>query len=130
MQPLALTAVLAVLPTYVHQLDLRCDCSGLVLRMLQRFPRLDSVQLGGNAAFADWRGAGPIAAKLQGQLTIDCRRAGGTGIFLDDELESPPEGLPEALPHTAGLHCLALDGCFDDKAAALCSALPALHSLR
>ena len=130
MQPLALTAVLAVLPTYIHQLDLRCDCSRLVLRMLRRFPRLDSVQLGSSAAFADWRGAGPMAANLQGQLTIDCRRAGGTGSLLDDELASLPTGLPEAPPHSAGLHCLVLDSCFDYEAAVLCSAPPALHTLK
>ncbi|PRW18384.1 2-polyprenyl-6-methoxyphenol hydroxylase [Chlorella sorokiniana] len=132
-QPFALTAVLAVLPSHVRQLHIECDCNGLVLRMLQRFPRLEGLELGGNAAFADWRGAGPVAAKLQGGLTINCRRAGGTGHHLDDELENFPVGLPQALSwassHATALHTLVLDSVFDAEAAAFCSALPAIRIL-
>ena len=126
---MALTVVLAVLPTAVRQLEIQCDCTGLVLRMLQRFTMLEGLLLGGNAAFADWRGAQPVSAKLHGQLRIDCRRPGDPGYYLSEELESLPEALPQALSAAASLHSLEMDTDFDEKAAAVCTALPALHTV-
>lgn len=129
-QPLAQTAVLALLPAGVRALDLQCDCRGLVLRMLRRFPCLQELVLGGNANFADWRGAPALAPKLRGQLTIDSRlRRTVHGYDTDEEVCEVPGAILAAVPQAAGLHSLQLDCAWDDESA-LCRALPALRTLR
>lgn len=116
---MALTAVLAVLPTTVRQLEVQCNCTGLVLRMLRRFTMLEGLLLGGNAAFVDWRGSQPFGTKLHGQLRIDCRRPAESGSYLDDEMDGLPDSLPQALSAAAGLHNLEMDTEFDEEAAAV-----------
>ena len=75
-QAVLLTAVVAVLPRSVREVHLNCNCKGLFLRQLRRFPNLQQLVLGGNVAFAHWEDAAPVLRTLHGGLHLDCRSQG------------------------------------------------------
>ena len=96
----------------MHEVHLGCNCKGLFLRQLRRFPNLHRLVLGGNAASVHWEGATPVLRTLRGGLRLDCRSQ--AQYDADVELEGLPNGIDAALAAATGVTALELVDAWSD----------------
>ena len=128
--------MLAVLPAGLQVLELAVPCAGPVLEVLTRFRHLQELRITGNGSDVTWEtpGTAGVLSKLS-QLHLDNRTRAVCMEYRDGDTQGGEvyalhEDIAGMLAPAARLHSLALRVRWDDDAAALCSALPALVNLR
>ena len=135
MQPLLVLSALAVLPAGLQVLELDAPCAGPVLEALKRFRSLQELRITGNGAGITWesRGTAGVLSKLL-ELRLDGRQREeyneDAGCNEVGEVHAVHGSIASMLAPATRLRSLALRISWDDAAAALCSALPALEHLR
>lgn len=130
LQSVLLNAIAAVLPRGIHELHLECNCKGLYLPQLRRFPNLQQLVITSNTAFAFWHGAAPVMRTLRGGLLLDCRSRPVGPQDFDVDLPDLPAGVAEALAAATCVTSLEFISYWAEATASVAMALRNLRHLK
>jgi hypothetical protein len=129
--------VLLALPSGIRELELACPCAGPLPAVLQRFRRLENVDITGNGAGVLWACSAPAAAAVLSKLRslcLDYRKP--PKFYAHAEFSKPalvlqlPAGIAAQLAPATRLTALELRVEWSDGVRVLCGALSALRELK